>query len=96
MAKNCKTIFYLVKFYKEHNEQRNTHATHVKYMETPYDKTMTNLFGNIESHTTFVDTKLNTLDIFLLLDSATMDTILCDKIFFVTRWYYDKIYHHHH
>lgn len=54
IAKNCKTAPHLVKFYKEHGEQRDAHATHVEHMETPYDDTMTDPFRDMEPHTILV------------------------------------------
>lgn len=42
----------------------------------------TNPFGDIESHIISRNTEPNTLNVYLLLDSATTDTILCDKKYF--------------
>ena len=52
-------------------------------METPYDETATDLFGDMKSHTISIDTEPNTLNISLLVDSATIDIILRDNNYFL-------------
>ena len=79
IAKSCKTAPHLVKFYKEHGERHDKHATHVEHMVTPYEETTADPFGDMESHTISGDTEPNTLNISLLVDSATTDIILRDK-----------------
>ena len=79
IAKSCKTALHLVKLYKEHGERHDAHTTHVEHMITPYEETAADPFGDMKSHTISGDTKPNTLNISLLVDSATTDTILRDK-----------------
>ena len=79
IAKSCKTAPHLVKLYKEHDERHDAHATHVEHMVTPYEETTADPFGDMESHTISGDTEPNTLNISLLVNSATTDTILRDK-----------------
>jgi hypothetical protein len=79
IARSCKTAPHLVKLYKEHGERHDAHATHVEHIGTPYEETATDPFGDMESHTISGDTEPNTLNNFLLVDSATTDTTLHDK-----------------
>ena len=51
-------------------------------METPYNETATDPFGDIEFYTISSNTKPNVSNISLLVDSATIDTILRDKKYF--------------
>ena len=51
-------------------------------MKTLYEEMATDPFGDMKSHTISGDTEPNTLNIFLLVDSATTDTILRDKKYF--------------
>lgn len=76
IAKNCKIASHLVQLYKKHGERHEAHTTHVEHTETPYDEMSTNPFGDMESHTISGDTEPNTSNIFLLIDSDTIDTIL--------------------
>jgi hypothetical protein len=48
-------------------------------METPYEETTTDQFGDIESHTISGDTEPNPLNTSLLVDNATIDNILNDN-----------------
>ena len=38
----------IVKLYKKHGKRYDAHATHVEHMETPYDETATDPFGDME------------------------------------------------
>ena len=81
----------------EHDKRCDIHATHVEHTETQYDETTTNPFEDIESHTTSGDTEPNILNIFLLPDCITTNTILRGmKYFIVFKWYIEKAYHRHH
>ena len=51
----------------------------MEHTVTPYKETTTDPFRDMESHTISGDTEPNTLNISLLVDSATTDTILHDK-----------------
>ena len=82
-AKNCKTTSHLVKLYKEHGERHDTHAIYVKHMETPYEETVTDPFGDMKSHTISGDTEPNIFNTSLLVYSATTDTILRDNKYFL-------------
>lgn len=70
---------HLVKLYKVHGWQCDTHGTHVKNLETPNDKTTIDPFEDMESHTTFIDIEFDTLSVYLLLDCTTTHIILRDN-----------------
>lgn len=80
IAKNCKIDPHFVKLYKEHGER--PHATHVEHVEMSYDETTIDPFGDMEFHLISLDTKPNTFNVSLLLDSTTTDTIFYDKKYF--------------
>lgn len=44
----------------------------------------TNPFKNMNSHTIIIDSEFDALNVYFLLDSATIDIILCDKKYFLT------------
>ena len=69
----------------------------MEHTKTPYDETTTNPFGDMKFHTTFIDKEPNTLNVFLLLDTATTNIIFRDKkYFFISRSCHDKTYYHYH
>lgn len=76
-------LSHLVELYKKYSEQHNIHATHVEYIETSYNETITNPFGHLESYTTSIDTEPNILKVSSLLDSTTTNVILRNKKYFL-------------
>lgn len=69
----------------------------MEHICTSYDETTTDPFGDMETYTIYGDIEPNTLNVSLLINSATTDTIIRDKkYFFVSRSYNDISYHHHH
>ena len=70
---------HLVKLYEVHGWQCDTHRTHVENLEKPYDKMTMDPFGDMESHTTFIDFESDTLNLCMLLDRTNTNIILRDN-----------------